>query len=851
MPAPQVSPIKAGRRSNQRNTFGPLIVNREAFGTSCLDSPSSKPIQNNGDYQVLQQGVEQQRRTVRRETSALASTLGRLGDHHVRNKEYDEAMNAFTEALHEKRNVFSQVDHCGAVLQPVSAIRNRGNSTDDDGDGDSLLDSIVTNPEQLEQEVTSDGIIQTLRSIGNVHSLRGEQDEAMRYYSEVTSLRASFKTNPDTVITSGQSRLSHSLDEDNPAMVSELNEDIRALDDLFRSISFRNGELRDVGEDNKYIASTETEDTLSDSNRKRRRGGAVQLESKELFQKSSSSISTDSTWREATNDELSKALDFYRSILESYTGQKLDNHDEKLNSFALRADVIHHNKKRVRLDRQKDAQRQPSEGEVSREEEFELALNIYKHALEAQEEMRVNPLQDSDAEPYASAKVASTLIRMGSIYYKLNDVDEELRMYQEAKSVYQHAFGENHAYVAGTRKNIGMVLAERGEYEASMNEFDKAKQIYSSINESNEENRDVASAISCMANVKNRMGELDDALKHYIMAGDIYKSILKKAQQQEEEDVTDAVRDLTSTLKIIGMVHSKKGDLNAAMTFFDEAMGILRSCATDNCTSIQEGMASVLTRIACIQYKKKEFEKALLTYSEAYDLATAAHHGSTQHPDIASILHYKGGIYHKQGKLSEAISYYQEAVSIYQATLGPSNPAAAMTLVCMGSIHYKKKQLDRAILFYREAFRLNRDAYGLHHPDVAPTLKSIGMILAKKGDFVEAYDVFRDVLSIKCTVHGTGHPEVANAYKSLGNVHYKRGELADAEREYRHALNIYRRAKGEDHKDTVAVRTTIEHLRQHMRARGRKRSGVEKNHRRDGRHSNNTDRIPDTDERSC
>jgi hypothetical protein len=53
----------------------------------------------------------------------------------------------------------------------------------------------------------------------------------------------------------------------------------------------------------------------------------------------------------------------------------------------------------------------------------------------------------------------------------------------------------NATFVAGTRKNIGMVLAERGEYEEAMSQFDNAKKIYLSVNDGSEMNHDVASAI--------------------------------------------------------------------------------------------------------------------------------------------------------------------------------------------------------------------------------------------------------------------------------------------------------------------------------------------------------------------
>jgi tetratricopeptide (TPR) repeat protein len=510
------------------------------------------------------------------------------------------------------------------------------------------------------------------------------------------------------------------------------------------------------------------------------------------------------------------------------------------------------------------------------------------------------PEQVLHKQQQVASNIASTLICMGSVCYKLGNRVEELRMYQEAKSVYRKAFGENHVFVAGTRKNIGMVLAERGEYEEAMIQFKKAMKIYLAVNSTpastaNDEesgsnhgsssspsvatdpsmlNRDVASVISCMGNVKNRTGELDAALYKYMQALQIYKSLYHRALSEATTScspiATDALRDVTSTLKVIGMVHAKKGDLDVAMNFFQEAMALLRtmqvasvarndaanassadSGSMDAEAVVQETTASVLTRIASIHLKKGDLDAAMSHYREAYDL-TIRNRGTTNHPEVAGILHYIGGIYHKRADYDEAMACYQESIRIYHSTLGPGNPTVAGTLVMVGSIHYKRRHLDNAMMFYREALRLNRDAYGMHHPDVAPILKSIGTILTKKGEYEDAYDIFRDVLSIKCTVHGTDHPEVASAYKSLGNVHYKLGDLADAERQYRHALSIYRRCKGEDHADTIAAKTTIEHLRYWMRERDQQRQLEQRqshNANRPGRTGMDADEL--NDERSC
>ena len=108
-----------------------------------------------------------------------------------------------------------------------------------------------------------------------------------------------------------------------------------------------------------------------------------------------------------------------------------------------------------------------------------------------QEQPKSNDQQDAMLlQQQVASNIASTLICMGSIYYKRGNRVEELRMYQEAKSVYRKAFGENHVFVAGTRKNIGMVLAERGEYDEAMVQFEKAMRIYLAVSSNNNNSGD-------------------------------------------------------------------------------------------------------------------------------------------------------------------------------------------------------------------------------------------------------------------------------------------------------------------------------------------------------------------------
>lgn len=813
MYASRISPLHRLRQGRESSSSRMATSPKRKAPVAALPNLATASPRLSGDYQVLRSMVNETRQEVRQSRTALASALDRLGEHHVRQKEYDDAMDAFTEALHEKRSIFTagSDDLCSSGY----------------GHSSVMSDCEDQSPEVRDQAI--DQIILTLRNMGNVHSLRGEQDEAMRYYTEVTNLKASKANVSVAAAADDATTLLSGLgggDEDNSTLMSEINEDVKALDDMFRSISFRNQEIS--AENLRKAKSLAARVDISNPSSKRRRGendngNLTGLES-EPFQRSTSTTFS----LPANGNDLTDALDLCKNVIDAYDGPNLEHFKETLNSLALRVDLL-----------TEDLKRSDSAANAGGNSmELELTLEIFQHLLTVQHEM--NSTGDDQPNLQLSSNIASTLIRMGSVYYKLGNRLEELRMYNEAKDTYCKAFGETHSFVAGARKNIGMVLAERGEYEGAIDQFEKAKQIYLEVNGGSEMSRNVASAISCMGNVKNRVGELDTALERYMEALHIYKSVQEDALGSE--GAGSAIRDVTATLKVIGMVHAKRGNLDLAMSFFQEAMALLRSTGVEATSVGRETSASILTRIASIYAKKGELGFAMEHYREAYEV-TVRNRGTTNHQDVAGILHYIGGILHKKGEYNEAMDCYQEAIRIYHSTLGPGNPTVAGTLVMIGSIHYKKRNLDGAMMFYREALRLNRDAYGMHHPDIAPILKSIGTILTKKGEYHEAYEIFRDVLSIKCTIHGTCHPDVANAYKSLGNVHYKLGELADAERQYRHALNIYRRTRGEEHVDTIAARTTIDHIRYWMKERGQRDM--------ENRHSRSSARSQCDDERSC
>ncbi|KAL7463796.1 hypothetical protein ACHAXS_004148, partial [Conticribra weissflogii] len=728
-------------------------------------STDSRNSKNSRDYDVLIKELMKNRLEVQRAKSNLAASLLRVGEYHVRNGEYEDAMNAFLESLNENRIVCSSSvasiteisDSCGESLvsglsssqisgmhsgkETVSSNSLGLYSAKDSSSVYSSAVSTISDPESLLVHKKSlDDMITTLSSLGKVHSLRGEERMAVRYYEEKSSLQAIVMSIDEQISISAAGCLGSPaafFGEGHADIMSEINEDVKALDELFRGISFRPGKASDTAE----AANSQT--TKPDENRgdsdvtstggmsaqsdesaasRKQKMGKTEVHRRRRVRSSSDRSPKESalppmrqvrqrvTGESLKDDnDLTDAMDSYRSILDSHSGTKnFDRHEKKFAELSRKCNAI----------RCGDYDMQDSQ--QSQRREWHLALEIYEALLSAQKEVSTaifpsGPNRKRTASDFnhdAHTGIASTLIAMGGIYYKLNNVAEELKKYSEALAVYQDTLGRDHPHVAGTMKNIGMVLAERGELDAAMEKFTEALRIYKAVNNGKDGPCcDIASALSCMGNVQNRRGELDDALKFYGEALTIYKSVSSRARELGGRSRL-ALQEVASTLKIMGMVYTKRGELDKAMSSFQDAIDIMRQNFSEKGSGAV--VTSILTRIGGIFCKMGQLDEAMSHYQEAYDLATRTF-GTTDHPEVAQVLHYIGGIHQKQGNLENAKSCYENAANILQSTLGHDDPTVASTLVCIGGIHYREKNLDRALSYYNDALRLNRAAFGTKH----------------------------------------------------------------------------------------------------------------------------------------
>jgi Flp pilus assembly protein TadD len=135
-------------------------------------------------------------------------------------------------------------------------------------------------------------------------------------------------------------------------------------------------------------------------------------------------------------------------------------------------------------------------------------------------------------------------------------------------------------------------------------------------------------------------------------------------------------------------------------------------------------------------------------------------------PDDALVLNMLGFSLQTEGKLDEAISYYQQAIK--------AEPNEAGIYYNMGNALRSKGRLDEAVSYYYRSLQVN--------PDYAEPHNNLGNVLLAQGKFDEALKQYLEAEKIE--------PDYPDIQYNLGNMFLSAGNFDDAVSHYRRALQL-------------------------------------------------------------
>lgn len=279
------------------------------------------------------------------------------------------------------------------------------------------------------------------------------------------------------------------------------------------------------------------------------------------------------------------------------------------------------------------------------------------------------------------------------------------------------------------------------------------------------------------------------------------------------------IRDETSIVKlllIIGLIHEEHGALRKALSFYEEALPLLRDDLLGVSALNNIGMA--LSRLGDRRGSLKRLEEAFRrahNIADSYGQALTLHNIASWHErysqdnhtvviwlekalklwktaedrwGMANTLGKAAAVYMDLGETSKALNFYKRALTL-RRDIG-DKPGQWRTLNGMGLLFDHKGERERALECFAEAYEL---AVEIKDIKAQATIRSnLGVSFAKWGEHREALRYHKRALSI-ARRRGNQHGE-ATSLNNIGLTYYNLGKLKKARDAFEEALPLWNKA---------------------------------------------------------
>ena len=393
----------------------------------------------------------------------------------------------------------------------------------------------------------------------------------------------------------------------------------------------------------------------------------------------------------------------------------------------------------------------------------------------------------------APAGEGNSLNNIGEVYLALGKYDRALHYFQQALVIFQ-TLGKlpdsERAYEGYTLKYMGEVYDRKREYDRALAAYQQALTIFQELIKIKKGDSD--SFLTTEKYTLNPMAAIYFKLGNYQQSLKIYKQL--SAIYQEQNDRIGEVQNLNN----LGVTYANLSEYGQALAAYQEALTkikLISDCFRQNpnnglCYGGDE--AAIRNNLAALYFSLGQYEQALDFAQQAsviyqknivrdyeglkpqdfqllHDIlgksslnpafvrqSSAIRAGvgnafsaeSMVRQGEAVNLNNLGQIYSNQGNDKQALTLYQQALSIYQEI--NNSLGVAITLNNIAQIYTNLGQYDLAVKFNQQAlaiYQKEEDKAG-----IGVTLTNMGQIYQKQGKFTQSLDSLNQALVIQKTI---------------------------------------------------------------------------------------------------
>ena len=336
---------------------------------------------------------------------------------------------------------------------------------------------------------------------------------------------------------------------------------------------------------------------------------------------------------------------------------------------------------------------------------------------------RVSSLDD---QPLVQADLLHTL---GRVHRRLGDLDRATGLIRKSLDPYRaDSTSVRSAEYADALSELGLLLRDRGEYEASVSRLRAAVDVRRALDDSS----GLATDLMRLSFVERRLDSLDAA----------------------QSSIEDALR-------IQKRVHGRD-HISTAESYFN---------------------------LAAILREQGRHEEAERYQRRSLDIVQSTVEGP--HPGLANNFSNMGLLLKEQGRLSEAKPYYRKALAMNRELYGPTHRAVATSLQNVGTLLVEQREYEAARPHLRDALEVRRALFDSPHPLIARSLHSLGTLALRQDRLGRADTLFRRAIAMRRTLYDSPRRGTAAVLRSIGNLREQKGRLDAAAERYQSAISTY------------------------------------------------------------
>ena len=307
---------------------------------------------------------------------------------------------------------------------------------------------------------------------------------------------------------------------------------------------------------------------------------------------------------------------------------------------------------------------------------------------------------------------------------------EAIPLAQEALIIRQQVLGEEHADVANSLNNLGLLYQSMGRYQQAEPLLTQALEMLRRL--LGNEHPSVATSLNNLGLLYQLMGRSQQAEPLYTEALEMRRRLLGN----EHPSVATSLNNLAFLYKSMGRYQQAEPLLTQALKMSRRLLGEEHS-----------SVALSLNNLAVLYKSMGRYQQAEPLYTQALKINRRLL--GNEHPYVATSLNNLAVLYKSMGRYQQAEPLYHQALEMRKRLLGNEHPSVATSLNNLAVLYKSMGRYQQAEPFYTKALEMNRRLLGAEHPLVAQSLNNLAVLHESQGNIQQALEFLEAGLDIQ------------------------------------------------------------------------------------------------------